>query len=76
VPGFGFQNFKNWPILCGGGEGLVTHLTGLILIDEAATQEASIPATRRFRCQRRELFFFGGSVLPGSLQHVAVRVAG
>jgi hypothetical protein len=30
-----------------GGEGLVTHLTSLILIDEAATQEASIPATRK-----------------------------
>lgn len=28
-------------------EGLVTHLTSLILIDEAATQEASIPATRK-----------------------------
>ncbi len=28
-------------------EGLVTHLTSLILIDEAATQEASIPLTRK-----------------------------
>jgi hypothetical protein len=28
-------------------EGLVTHLTSLILIDEAATQEASVPATRK-----------------------------
>jgi hypothetical protein len=28
-------------------EGLVTHLTSLILIDEAATQEASTPATRK-----------------------------
>jgi hypothetical protein len=28
-------------------EGLVTHLTSLILIDEAATQEASIPSTRK-----------------------------
>jgi hypothetical protein len=28
-------------------EGLVTHLTSLVLIDEAATQEASIPATRK-----------------------------
>jgi hypothetical protein len=28
-------------------EGLVTHLTSLILIDEAATQEAAIPATRK-----------------------------
>jgi hypothetical protein len=28
-------------------EGLVTHLTSLILIDDAATQEASIPATRK-----------------------------
>src|SRR5215813_1762592 len=28
-------------------EGLVTHLTSLILVDEAATQEASVPATRK-----------------------------
>jgi hypothetical protein len=28
-------------------EGLVTHLTSLILVDEAATQEDSIPATRK-----------------------------
>ncbi|HEV2955299.1 MAG TPA: VIT domain-containing protein [Xanthobacteraceae bacterium] len=28
-------------------EGLVTHLTSLVLVDEAATQEASIPATRK-----------------------------
>jgi hypothetical protein len=28
-------------------EGLVTHLTSLILIDEAATQEDAIPATRK-----------------------------
>jgi hypothetical protein len=28
-------------------EGLVTHLTSLVLIDEAATQEAAIPATRK-----------------------------
>jgi hypothetical protein len=28
-------------------EGLVSHLTSLILIDEAATQEASVPATRK-----------------------------
>ena len=28
-------------------EGLVTHLTSLILIDEAATQEATVPATRK-----------------------------
>jgi Vault protein inter-alpha-trypsin domain len=28
-------------------EGLVTHLTSLILIDEATTQESSIPATRK-----------------------------
>jgi len=28
-------------------EGLVTHLTSLILIDEAATQETSLPATRK-----------------------------
>jgi hypothetical protein len=28
-------------------EGLVTHLTSLILIDEAATQEDTIPATRK-----------------------------
>jgi Vault protein inter-alpha-trypsin domain/von Willebrand factor type A domain len=28
-------------------EGLVTHLTSLILVDEAATQETSLPATRK-----------------------------